>query len=871
MSYKTGFHEGRLGIGLSSTMGMGDGNPRYPLDINGDIRLTGSIVNGDGQVLSLTPAAMNWTIDDDDIFFTTGGNVGIGTTSPGAKLEISTAVGTTPFLRLLPNDTTTTPSGLTSIFLGTSTNTNYGISLSSWRKESNGSPYFAINTHENSSSGETRFLVDKNGNVGIGTSSPKYPLHIKKSSAGGYYMVLGHTEFGANTTRLIGFGHIPINSSYYPPAYMGYKSYNGTSGSTQGHLIFGTRNTTSGTTEASERMRITDAGNVGIGTTSPDRLLHIQHSNTGYASNTDSNLVIERNDNNNNWLQFLTKDGEEAGLLFGSSTSTAHGVVSYRNTDGMRFRTGGNNTRMVIDETGNVGIGTTDPGIHTLRVMGTTSSPMYGQILKVSSNASCWLELEANAGGSVEQWGINCSSGAGDLHFYKRTGTDSSGYRLTIKGNGNVGIGTTSPGAKLHVKSSTAPQLLLDDDSHVTGGGGQIYFGNSSHGVGRKTGITNFTAGNDVVLYTAGDGGAGIKTDGGFLKVGSNGNVGIGIAAPNAKFEVNGKIGCGGWSSDGNNSAFCIGSDTNWGMKFLHSGSQYYTTFGCYGTGDNNRGFQFYDHGYSSVRMFINGAGNVGIGTTSPGFPLEVNNSITGPYIGQVGYTHRTGHTTTSGANNDPIGIKTSGVVWTTQYLLASSDRRIKENIVDVSDNQALEIVRNIPCRYYEYKDKLSRGTKKTIGFIAQEVREQFPVAVGLELNIVPNEMRDLTDISWNDTTLYTDISDCSGIKYRFYVSNDPSGNDEILKEVIGNNDNSFTFDSSYNNVFCYGKEVDDFHTLDKQKLFALNFSATQELDRQQQADKAEIAELKTKNTELENKVATLESELAAIKQHLGI
>ena len=44
--------------------------------------------------------------------------MGIGTDSPTAKLEIATAVGTTPFLRLLPNDTTTNPSGLTSIFLG---------------------------------------------------------------------------------------------------------------------------------------------------------------------------------------------------------------------------------------------------------------------------------------------------------------------------------------------------------------------------------------------------------------------------------------------------------------------------------------------------------------------------------------------------------------------------------------------------------------------------------------------------------------------------------------------------------------------------------------------------------------------------------
>ena len=58
---------------------------------------------------------------------------------------------------------------------------------------------------------------------------------------------------------------------------------------------------------------------------------------------------------------------------------------------------------------------------------------------------------------------------------------------------------------------------------------------------------------------------------------------------------------------------------------------------------------------------------------------------------------------------------------------------------------------------------------------------------------------------------------------------------------------------------------------LDKNKLFALNFSATQEIDKQQQADKAKIAELENKVKSLENKVATLESELAAIKTHLGL
>ena len=105
------------------------------------------------------------------------------------------------------------------------------------------------------------------------------------------------------------------------------------------------------------------------------------------------------------------------------------------------------------------------------------------------------------------------------------------------------------------------------------------------------------------------------------------------------------------------------------------------------------------------------------------------------------------------------------------------------------------------------------------------------------------------------------------------------------MKEVVGNTDNSFTFDKSYNYIFCYGKEVDDFHTLDKQKLFALNFSATQEIDRQQQADKLKIQTLETEvttqqqeietlklfNIDSNNQINELKQELQNIKQHLGI
>ena len=60
--------------------------------------------------------------------------------------------------------------------------------------------------------------------------------------------------------------------------------------------------------------------------------------------------------------------------------------------------------------------------------------------------------------------------------------------------------------------------------------------------------------------------------------------------------------------------------------------------------------------------------------------------------------------------------------------------------------------------------------------------------------------------------------------------------------------------------MFCYGREVDDFHMLDKNKLFALNFSATEELDRQQQADKARIVQLETTVQLLMERITALEN-----------
>ena len=116
------------------------------------------------------------------------------------------------------------------------------------------------------------------------------------------------------------------------------------------------------------------------------------------------------------------------------------------------------------------------------------------------------------------------------------------------------------------------------------------------------------------------------------------------------------------------------------------------------------------------------------------------------------------------------------------------------------------------------------------------------------------------------------DLSNNTGNQiYRFYVYNDPINGEqkELNINSLKDDPKSFIFDNLWNNVFLYGKEVDDFHILDKQKLFALNFSATQEIDRIQQAEKIKLQETQTQLQQANEKINTLESLVASLTERI--
>ena len=211
------------------------------------------------------------------------------------------------------------------------------------------------------------------------------------------------------------------------------------------------------------------------------------------------------------------------------------------------------------------------------------------------------------------------------------------------------------------------------------------------------------------------------------------------------------------------------------------------------------------------------------------------------------------------------LSIYAEGMIYTSTYV-GASDRRIKKNITEIDDERSLVQLRNLPCVSYEYLDNFKNGEYKTVGFIAQDVAEIMPNCIKKVSDIIPNEMRKLENVAWEEVKdnegtikyklLNQSLEECN---YRFYVKKDASS-----KEVRVELAYPFLFNKKYEQVYCYGKRIDDFLAIDKNKIFAIGFSATQEIDRQQQLDKAKIASMETEITNLKTQISDILSRLDA-------
>ena len=272
----------------------------------------------------------------------------------------------------------------------------------------------AADTLAFSTAGSERLRIDSSGRLLVGIGSPIGSSTVPVQSPGGFISANDAAGLRLLNSAQNGGGSVFANTG----------SNGGISiGSDAGPMLF---------VSTTERMRITSAGLVGIGNTAPNTTLDVSGSIT-----SRSGSVI---------ADTLTNYGANLVLNAAGSLDT---IFQTNGTERMRLTTGGN-----------VGIGTSAPFVKLQVVGGSILSDTSVQVLKDGSDSIAGgpFFLLRNAA-NTQSWITQL--GASNTYDFWNFDTSWS-RRVTFTAAGAVGIGTSAPGAKLTVTSTSSTALLIE-------------------------------------------------------------------------------------------------------------------------------------------------------------------------------------------------------------------------------------------------------------------------------------------------------------------------------------------------------------------------------------------------------------------------
>jgi len=492
-----------------------------------------------------------------------------------------------------------------------------------------------------------RMRIDDAGNVLIGTTAN----------------TLGKLAVVANASQTYGTFDSPTNGfAYHQYSYNGsaYGYIGQASGIASGNAtdlaVRSANNLTFASGGSSERMRIDSTGNVGIGTTSPIVKLDVFGEIFSRSSGT-TGVGVVRAAANNYSTSFVSTylaqyDSAATGTTLGISNASL-GAIVLQNTNNALIYTnnatplifGTSSTeRMRIDSAGNVGIGTNSPA-NTLHVEKSISS--NDLVYLNNSGATAADVLRLNTGG--------VGSGTNILDVQSNSVT-----HLLVRGDGLVGIGTTSPAAKLDIGSgnlnfSSTGQFITAASSvtstaarfafQTTNANAVTYFNIVPSGTGTRADVIAWSSSdvtNSQFIAIQAKGGTALATlEAGIIGTGTyypltfntggservridtSGNLGIGTSSPATKLQIGVTSGYveSRITSASNNFGFAIDGSNAYLSVFQSIPLQFQTN--------------------SIERMRIHASGGVSIGnTTDSGLAsLNVSGSISGGYIAHAAGT----------------------------------------------------------------------------------------------------------------------------------------------------------------------------------------------------------------------------------------
>lgn len=483
---------------------------------------------------------------------------------------------------------------------------------------------------------------------------------------------------------------------------------------------------------------------------------------------------------------------------------------------------------MVVLKSGEIGIGTSTPDT-TLHLVGKMKyqdgTQADGRVLTSDANGNATWEALPAYDVIVD--------GDGDTKIQVEESSDDDIIRFTLAGTERF----VMQGGRLEVVNSSRNTLIGDN------AGLNLSTGNVNTFIGFEAGKSASTAEVSVAIGAYAldantEGASNVAVGNGTLTENTNGslNTALGyVAGRNNLGSGNVFIGfSAGYNETGSDKLYIENSNANSSNALI------------YGEFDNDM-----------VRI----NGSLGVGTTPVNGKLEVSGSKSAFFseYGFLAYTGVTGNITNQ-TNN--YSIYTDDRIAATEFN-AFSDRRIK-NIKGVSNStDDLSTLMDIEVTDYTMIDTVGESKKQFKKVIAQQVKDVYPQAIASTqiVRAIP-DIYQISTIEDGWINLSTTLT--VGDRVKLILANK-----EETVEVLETSEEGFKVNlQETGDVFVYGREVNDFHTVDYEAISMLNVSATQELAKRLGTLEKENEELKA---QLQEEKVSNQARLERLEAELGI